>query len=299
MKFANVKINGVNLAVTFYDGKLLPINSILPYLDSDTSQRLEGNSVDSLIKNKIDLHTLKNAINTHYEDLSGYCVPEENVERFLPCIEKPGKIIGIGINYRRHAKEANMEIPKDPVIFSKFSNSLAGNNDEIAIPKTSKKVDYEGELGIIIGERAEGENISDAHHHIFGYFVANDISARDLQFQSTQWLLGKTLDKFAPIGPYAVTSDEVENPNNLKIRTYVNGNLRQDSNTSDMIFNCDYIVSYLSKHFPLEPCDIILTGTPEGVIMGMQENDRKWLKKGDVVEVEIEKIGKLRNKFTN
>ena len=224
-----------------------------------------------------------------------HIIPEEDVEKFLPCVLNPQKIICIGKNYRGHVKETKADIPEVPILFSKFNNALAGHLEDVPLPKMSSRVDYEGELGIVIGKRAEDVSEEDALDYVFGYFPANDVSARDLQKKTHQWLLGKTCDKFAPVGPYITTSDEVPDPNGLSIRTFVNGELRQNSNTSEMIFNCKVIVSYISKHFALEPGDIILTGTPDGVIVGMPIEERKWLKNGDVVKVEIEKLGALEN----
>ena len=224
-----------------------------------------------------------------------HIIPEEDVEKFLPCVLNPQKIICIGKNYRGHVKETKADIPEVPILFSKFNNALAGHLEDVPLPKMSSRVDYEGELGIVIGKRAEDVSEEDALDYVFGYFPANDVSARDLQKKTHQWLLGKTCDKFAPVGPYITTSDEVPDPNGLSIRTFVNGELRQNSNTSEMIVNCKVIVSYISKHFALEPGDIILTGTPDGVIVGMPIEERKWLKNGDVVKVEIEKLGALEN----
>jgi 2-keto-4-pentenoate hydratase/2-oxohepta-3-ene-1,7-dioic acid hydratase in catechol pathway len=183
------------------------------------------------------------------------------------------------------------------VIFSKFSNSLAANEEDIPLPANSKQVDYEGELGIVIGKEAYMVPENEALGHVFGYFVGNDVSARDLQKKTSQWLLGKSCEKFFPNGPYVVTADEVPDPQNLSIKTTVNGEVRQNSNTSNMIFSCKQLVSYISQYMKLEPGDVISTGTPEGVIAGFPEKKRVWLSDGDVVEVEIEKLGKIRNKF--
>src|SRR5690606_3111052 len=155
------------------------------------------------------------------------------------------------------------------------------HRENIIISKYSNELDYEAELGIVIGKSAKGVHKEDALNYVFGYFVANDLSARDLQFKSSQWLLGKSIDGYLPIGPYLVTKDEINNPNNLKITCKLNGEVRQDSNTSDMIFNCEEIISYTSRFITLEPGDIIITGTPEGVIMGDPEEIREWIKPND------------------
>lgn len=213
---------------------------------------------------------------------------------YAPCVINPEKIICIGLNYISHAKECNIEIPTSPVLFSKFNNSLAAHNEAIPLPKAAKKFDYEAELVIVIGKEAVDVSKEDALSYVFGYTTGNDLSARDLQFRTGQWLLGKTCDHFAPIGPYLVTADEID-PNNLNIQSKVNGEIRQSSNTCDMIFDCATIVSYISQHITLKPGDIIFTGTPQGVIVGYPEAQQKWLKSGDNVSVSIEKIGTLVN----
>ncbi|WP_223204250.1 fumarylacetoacetate hydrolase family protein [Alicyclobacillus suci] len=216
--------------------------------------------------------------------------------RFGPCVPNPGKIICVGLNYRKHAEESHMDIPNYPVLFNKFSNSIAAHKQDIELPRLSSQIDYEAELAIVIGKKAKNIKKDEALDYVLGYCVANDLSARDLQMRTSQWMLGKCCDGFSPIGPYLVTAGDIENPNNLRIRLYVNGDLRQDSNTSDMIFKCDYIVSYISQYMTLMPGDIILTGTPEGVILGYPEERQVWLKDGDVVDVEIEKLGRLTNR---
>ncbi|MFD1065722.1 fumarylacetoacetate hydrolase family protein [Oceanobacillus locisalsi] len=214
-----------------------------------------------------------------------------------PAVTLPSKIICVGLNYRKHADETGAPYPETPILFNKFNNTLTGHKQDIKIPKNTNKLDYEVELGIVIGKTAKNVPVNEAINHVFGYVTGNDLSARDLQFVSSQWLLGKNCDDFSPIGPYLVTSDEVKDPNNLQLKTIVNGEEKQNSNTSDMIFNCDEIVSYISKYMTLTPGDLILTGTPEGVIMGEPEDKQVFLKPGDEVTVEIEKLGSLTNKF--
>lgn len=222
-------------------------------------------------------------------------IPEKEVV-FAPCINNPEKIICIGLNYLDHANESKMEIPTSPVVFSKFNNALAAHQQEILLPLNAKQFDYEAELVIVIGKTSRNISVEEAISSVFGYTIGNDLSARDLQFRNGQWLLGKTCDGFAPIGPYLVTSDEV-NPFNLEISCKVNGELRQHGNTRNMIFDCAHIVSYLSQHMTLKTGDIIFTGTPAGVILGYPEGKRVWLKSGDEVSVSIEKIGTLINKL--
>ncbi|BBH18947.1 hypothetical protein Back11_02920 [Paenibacillus baekrokdamisoli] len=225
-----------------------------------------------------------------------YLLDETNVE-WGPCVTNPNKIICVGLNYRKHAEETNAKIPDYPILFNKFNNTLTAHNKEIVVPKVTDKLDYEAELVIVIGKKTKNVAKEQALSHVFGYCNVNDLSARDLQLRTNQWLLGKTCDDFSPLGPYLVTADEVGNPNNLSIKSTVNGEVRQSSNTSDMIFHCDEIVSYISQHMTLVPGDIILTGTPEGVVLGYPEDQQVYLKPGDEVTIEIEKLGSLTNRF--
>lgn len=209
----------------------------------------------------------------------------------------PGKIICVGLNYRRHAEEIGAPPPRVPPLFSKFNNALAAHNSTITLPPPdiASKFDYETELLIVIGKPARHVTEADALSCIAGYCTANDFSARDLQLElpGGQWLAGKTLDGFAPIGPYFVSADLVGDPNNLKIETRVNGELRQSWRSSDFIFNTQQIVAYISRYWTLEPGDIIFTGTPHGVILGYPEEKREWLKAGDKIVSTIEKLGTL------
>lgn len=216
---------------------------------------------------------------------------------YEPAIGRPEKIICLGHNYKEHVKELGNELPEYPILFSKFNNAIAASNEDVPLPKCSSMIDYEGELGIMIGREAEDVSPEEALDYVFGYFIGNDVSARDLQFKTQQWLIGKTCDKFYPTGPYLVTSDEIPDPQKLSLKTTVNGEVRQNSNTSDMIFPCKEIVSYASGLMKLKPGDVISTGTPQGVVAGMPEGKKKWLKHGDVVEIEIQGLGKLRNRF--
>ncbi|MCC3374724.1 fumarylacetoacetate hydrolase family protein [Cohnella sp. REN36] len=214
-----------------------------------------------------------------------------------PCVTQPQKIICIGLNYRKHAEETNAPIPAFPILFNKFNNTLTGHRKPIAIPKVTQKLDYEAELAVVIGKAAKYVPKERALEHVFGYACVNDLSARDLQMRTQQWLLGKSCDGFSPLGPYLVTADEVGDPNDLAIRSIVNGEVRQSSNTSDMIFPVDEIVSYVSQHMTLLPGDVILTGTPEGVVLGYSPERQIYLKPGDEVVIEIEKLGRLVNTF--
>lgn len=213
-----------------------------------------------------------------------------------PCVSNPGKIICIGLNYAKHAAESGQPIPSHPVVFSKFTNTLAGHKEDVPlINDVAEQFDYEAELGVVIGKSCRSVSEGDALSYVLGYCTANDLSVRDLQNRTSQWLLGKTPDKFLPIGPYLVTADEVGDPQKLRLTCKVNGEIRQDSNTSDMIFSVAQIISYCSQFFTLEPGDLIITGTPSGVAMGMP--NKPWLKKGDVVDIEVEKLGVLTNKM--
>jgi len=213
--------------------------------------------------------------------------------QYGPAVADPGKIICVGLNYRRHAAETGMAVPETPVLFSKFLNTIASYGDSVSLPPIAKEYDYEVELGVVIGKPARNVNEDEALDYVLGYVTSNDVSVRDLQTRTSQWLLGKTLDNFLPVGPYLVTADEVGDPQLLSIKTWVNGEIRQDSNTGDMIFTVAQIVSYISRYFTLEPGDLIVTGTPEGVAMGRE--DKPWLKPGDEVVVEVEKLGALKN----
>lgn len=226
----------------------------------------------------------------------GLIRPEDSVV-FGPCITNPEKILCVGINYKKHAIETNTPFSTSPIIFSKFNNALAGHRNVVALPKSAKSFDYEAELVIIMGKTAQNVKEEEALSYVFGYTNGNDFSARDIQFSSTQWLLGKTCDGFAPIGPWIVTTDEVPNPDDLTIECFVNGEERQSSNTKDMIFNCSQIISYISKYMTLKPGDIIFTGTPSGVILGYPESEQIWLKAGDKVSVKIENLGTLENEL--
>jgi 2-keto-4-pentenoate hydratase/2-oxohepta-3-ene-1,7-dioic acid hydratase in catechol pathway len=213
-----------------------------------------------------------------------------------PCLPSVGKIVCVGLNYRRHAMETGAKIPEVPILFSKYANSLAAHQQEITIPPETTQADYEVELGVVMGRRARRVPVEQALDYVAGYCTANDLSARDLQNRTSQWMVGKTLDGFLPLGPYLVTADSVSDPQSLGLRTFVNGEKRQDSNTSDMVFSVAEIISYTSRYMTLEPWDLIITGTPEGVILGMPE-PRKWLAPGDNVVVEVDGVGRLENRL--
>lgn len=214
---------------------------------------------------------------------------------FGPCIPKPSKIICIGLNYRKHAIESGMAIPTIPVVFTKYPNTLVDYGYDVALGPVGKEFDYEVELGFVIGRTAKNIPKAQALDYVLGYCVANDLSCRDLQFRTSQWLMGKSLDHFLPLGKHLVTRDEIPDPQALSLLTIVNGEIRQQSNTADMIFSVAEIIEDLTRHFTLEPGDLIVTGTPEGVAMGMA--DKPWLKPGDIVEVAIERLGHTVNRM--
>jgi acylpyruvate hydrolase len=211
----------------------------------------------------------------------------------LPPVLRPGKVICLGLNYRDHAAEAGMEVPAYPVLFHKVAGSLIGHNQPIVVPRISNRIDYEGELAIIIGRGGKYIAEDEAYSYIAGYTAANDVSARDLQFRTSQWTTGKMLDTFGPLGPALVTRDEVPNPHTLSIKTILNGQILQDGNTADMIFGVPFIVKYISEIVTLEPGDVILTGTPAGI--GNTRKPPVFMKPGDTVTVEIGHVGVLTN----
>jgi len=211
----------------------------------------------------------------------------------LAPILRPGKLICVGLNYRDHAEESKMEIPTTPTIFSKFSSSITGPGAPIILPRNSQKPDYEAEFAVVIGQG--GRHIPSEYwkRHVYGYMCLNDVSARDFQMATSQWLMGKTFDTFAPTGPWLTTADEIEDPHNLEIQLTINGEVLQHSNTRHLIFGIPQLIEYLSSVFTLEPGDIISTGTPAGV--GFARKPPRWLQPGDEVEVTVAGLGSLKN----
>ena len=221
------------------------------------------------------------------------CPVVDEGERLGPCIVRPSKIICIGLNYASHAAESGLEIPKEPVIFLKATSALCGPNDDVIIPKGSQKTDWEVELAVIIGKRASHVSKEEANKYIAGYALHNDYSEREFQLErGGQWVKGKSCDTFAPLGPFLVTRDEVADPHNLRLWLKVNGEVLQDANTSDLIFDVPTLVSYLSKFMSLLPGDVISTGTPAGVGLGLKPP--RFLHHGDVVELGIDGLGNSR-----
>jgi 2-keto-4-pentenoate hydratase/2-oxohepta-3-ene-1,7-dioic acid hydratase in catechol pathway len=213
--------------------------------------------------------------------------------RLLAPVPRPGKIVCVGLNYRDHAKETGQAIPTEPVLFSKFANSVVGPGADVVVPPEAEQVDYEAELAVVIGRRASAVRVADALDHVAGYACANDVSARSLQFRSSQWLLGKAIDTFLPLGPWLVTADEVPDPQALGIRCLVNDEPRQDSNTGQMVFGVAELIGFISRTLTLEPGDLLVTGTPSGV--GMAADPPRFLAPGDRMRVEIDGLGRLDN----
>lgn len=221
-------------------------------------------------------------------------VPLGDVKLLAP-ISNPSKIVAIGLNYMDHVRETGAKVPELAIMFTKYTSSIINPGDDIRWdPNLTQKVDFEAELAVVIGKRASKVKEEDAFDYIFGYMNCHDVSARDLQSErGDQWIMGKSLDTFCPLGPYLVTKDEIPDPNNLSIKCIVNGKALQDSNTREMIFKVPYLIAYLSRGITLLPGDVITTGTPDGV--GMARKPQVFLKNGDVVTVEVEGLGQLTN----
>ena len=218
----------------------------------------------------------------------------ETAVQHAPLLTRPEKIIMMGFNYRRHAAETNTPIPANPTLFNKFNNALNHHGGTIVLPTAAaKQFDYEIELVIVFGRECRNVSEANALDYVAGYCTGNDFSARDLQYLTTQFMIGKTFDGFAPLGPHLVTSDLVGDPNNLRLECRVNGEQRQDWNTNDMIFNCRQLISFASRMMTIKPGDIMFTGTPHGVIFGKPKGEQVWLKPGDRVSCSVEKLGEL------
>ncbi len=214
--------------------------------------------------------------------------------RFLPAVPAGGKLICVGTNYKKHLLEIGQPFPRYPVLFSKFDNALAAHGEAIELPSNAREFDYEAELVLVIGRQGKRIAAEEALDHVFGLTCGNDLSARDLQFQTSQWLFGKTPDGFGPLGPHIRTLEGID-PDKLGISLRLNWEVRQQGSTGDMIFGCAQLISFISQAVTLMPGDVIFTGTPEGVIQGYPQAERVWLKAGDVIEVEIEGLPPLRS----
>jgi 2-keto-4-pentenoate hydratase/2-oxohepta-3-ene-1,7-dioic acid hydratase in catechol pathway len=259
------------------------LNMRAPATMDDLLQQEEGPSLQSLV-----------AAAEKSKMASAAWLKEDGME-YGPLVSRPEKIVCVGLNYRHHAEEIGAPIPKQPVLFNKFNNTLNHHNGTVKLPVDhAKKFDYEIELVMIMGKEAHNVSEADALNYVAGYATGNDFTARDLQLETGgQWMVGKTPDQFAPLGPYMVTADQID-PDKLKLECRVNGETRQSSTTSDFIFNSRQIINYITRFITLRPGDIIFTGTPEGVIQGKPKDKQVWLKPGDKIACSVEKLGELK-----
>ena len=264
-------------------------NSVRPgILDQQGSIRDASSLVNDWDKENLVIENL-NLINA--KDLSNLPIVK-TIDSIAPCVPKEsiGKFICIGLNYSDHAEETGMEVPAEPIIFFKATSAVIGPNDNVIIPKKSQKSDWEVELGVVIGKEAKYISEEQSQEHIAGYCVVNDLSEREFQIEHCgQWVKGKSCDTFGPIGPYLVTKDEIQDPQNLKMWLEVNGQRMQDGSTKTMVYGVNFLISYISQFMSLQPGDIISTGTPPGVGMGMKP--QVFLKPGDVMKLGIEGLG--------
>jgi 2-keto-4-pentenoate hydratase/2-oxohepta-3-ene-1,7-dioic acid hydratase in catechol pathway len=287
MKLVTFKSNG-SIGISDFRIGVLDDNDILDLTSLVSSTGLT--STDLLSCFDVESGFLERVRNLDKESLQKVSRSEIKI---CPPVPRPGKVICIGLNYRDHAAESGMALPKSPVIFSKFSSCVIGPNDPILIPQGSGETDYEAELAFVIGRRAKNVPAHEALDYVLGYTNFNDVSARDFQFADGQWQRGKSCDTFAPMGEYIVTRDEIPDPQNLRIQFRLNGETLQDSSTAQMVFGVAELVEFLSRYVVLEPGDVIATGTPPGV--GFARKPPVFLKEGDVAEVEIEGLGVLSN----
>ena len=255
-------------------------------LDDNNKIRSLEDYIDDFDSKNLNFETIKKIERLNIESLKEI---DKNC-RIGPCVKNPGKFIAIGLNYSDHASESGMDIPKEPIIFHKATSSIVGPNDNVVMPKDSKKLDWEVEIGFIIGKEVKNITEQEAADYILGYCIVNDVSEREWQIErGGNWTKGKSGDTFGPIGPYLVTKEEIKDVNNLSLRLDVNGKRMQTGNTDKMIFNFNFILSYLSNFMSLQPGDIVTTGTPPGVGMGMKPP--VYLKRGDKITLEVTGLG--------
>ncbi len=274
---------------TLLGQRLLCLHDLAKCLGEELPVRLEG-----FISSGEKSLELAEKLQTKSSDSDEFFVPI-NESSLLAPILRPPKIICLGLNYLDHAAETGKTVSTEPIIFMKPRTAIIGPNEKIIKPNFVRELDYEGELAIIVGKKAKNVAVSEAEKYVFGYTVFNDVSAREIQFGDKQWTRGKSFDTFAPIGPWIVTKDQIPNPDNLSLRTWVNGEIRQNSSTKNMALKIGEIIHQLTRVMTLEPCDIVATGTPAGV--GFAMNPPKFLKERDVVRIEIERIGVLENEI--
>jgi len=254
-----------------------------------SSLGFRGSMLDLISSGMEELGRVREALRS--STVAGEGLPPDGHAAPIP---RPPKIVAIGLNYLDHARESNMDLPEEPLVFTKFSSSVVGHNDPVVLPEAlTREVDYEVELGVVIGRTAKNVGTQDALDHVFGHTVLNDVSARDLQFADKQWVRGKSLDTFCPMGPEIVTADEVPDPQALGLGCSINGETLQDGSTGDMIFGVAELISRLSRSFTLEPGDVIATGTPSGV--GFSRTPPVFLKPGDELRTWVEGVGELVN----
>jgi len=260
-------------------------------LDKNGKIRDLSSQIKDLIPDNLNFETILKLKNIDLEKL-----PElSKTDRIGPCVGKPGKFVAIGLNYSDHAAETGAKVPSEPIVFMKATSCISGPDDDIELAPNSKKLDWEVELGIVIGKETKNISEKEAVNHILGYCLVNDVSEREWQIEKLgQWVKGKSHDTFGPIGPYLVTTDEIEDVNNLNLSLDVNSKRMQTGNTNKMIFNVYYIVSYLSKFMSLQSGDIITTGTPPGV--GMGKKPQVFLKAGDKIRLSIDNLGEQNSK---
>ena len=263
-------------------------------VDNENNYRDLSSLVDDLKPSTLNFEILKKIKDS---DISKLPIVSKD-QRLGSCVNKPGKFIAIGLNYSDHAKETGAKTPTEPIVFMKASSSICGPNDEIEIPKGSNKLDWEVELAFVVGKNTKNISEKDAPDHILGYCIVNDVSEREWQIEKLgQWVKGKSGDTFGPTGPYLVTKEAIDDINNLNLTTEVNGKKMQSGNTKNMIFNTNFILSYLSKFMSLQPGDLVTTGTPAGVGMGM--NPQIFLKPGDNIKIAIDNLGTQTSKIVS
>lgn len=273
MQIARVSLDGEDRICVVRDGTLVPV----PMSDAEW----------------IDRSWLQWSRDEFDRRAHGPAVEPEGV-RYLPAVPRPDKIIAVGLNYHAHAAESRHDVPTEPLLFSKANNTLAAHGDVISCPNDlTTRPDYEAELAVVVGRTASTVPVDDALDYVFAYTIANDVSARDVQFADGQWFRGKSLDGFCPVGPWLTLAESVADVMDLRISCKVNGKVMQDDSTASMIFDVPYIISYIARHMTLRPGDVILTGTPAGV--GFSKNPPRFLRMGDRVDVEIEGLGVLSN----
>lgn len=289
MKIARYRYRNLESYGFLSQEAVLSLPALAKRFKKEVPQRLE----DFIIKGEKALETAEDLVEKAGDsDVAAVSVPLSDVMLLAP-IAFPPKIICLGLNYFDHAAETNSAIPDEPIIFLKPHTAIIGPNQKIIKPRFVRELDYEGELAIVMGKTAKNLSAAEAKNHVFGYTVFNDVSARDFQFKDGQWTRGKSFDTFAPTGPCITTENQLKNTDGLAIRTWVNGELRQNGTTRNMIFNISQIVHHLSHVMTLEPCDIIATGTPAGV--GHAMKPKMYLRHGDVVRIEIKGIGIIEN----